>query len=87
MQAVLGIMKIKSKWYIKLFYYLLDVAVVNVHNFKSESPNHLPTRRIGQKKKYEFKTQKAFVIEWIRELTGSHTSRKEMGRPKITVDL
>ena len=78
--------KSKVKWYMRLFYYLLDVAVVNAHILESESPNHLPTRSIGKKKKYEFRTQKAFVLQLIEELIGSHTSRKKMGRPKIPMD-
>ena len=70
----------------RLFYYLLDVAVVNAHIIESESSNHLPTHSIGKKKKYEFRTQKAFVLQLIEELIGSQTSRKKMGRPKIPMD-
>ena len=70
----------------RLFYYLLDVTLVNAHILESESPNHLSSRSIGKKKKYEFRTQKAFVLELIEELIGSHTSRKMMGRPRIPMD-
>ena len=70
----------------RLFYYLLDVTVVNAHILESESPNHFPTCRIEKKKKYEFRTQKAFVLELIEELIGSHISRKKMDSPKIPVD-
>ena len=44
--------KSKVKWYMRIFYFLLDVAVVNAHILESESPNHVPTRHIGKKKKY-----------------------------------
>ena len=69
-----------------LFHYLLDVAIVNAHILESESPNHLPSHSIGKKKKYEFRTQKPFVLELIEELIGNHTSCKKMGKPKLPVD-
>ena len=51
-----------------VFYCLLDVAVVNAYILESKSPNHLPTHSTGKKKKHEFITQKAFVLELIEEL-------------------
>ena len=69
--------KSKVKWYMRLFYYLLDIAFVNAHILESESPNHVPTRPIGKKKKCQYRTQKAFMLELIEELIGNHTSRKK----------
>ena len=45
--------KSKVKWYMRLFYYFLDVTVANAHILESESPNHFPTCRIEKKNKYE----------------------------------
>ena len=71
----------------RLFYYFLDVAIVNTHILKSESPSYLFTCRIRKKKKFQFRTQKNFVLELIEELIGSHVSCKKMDRPKIPVDV
>ena len=50
--------KSKVKWYMRLFYYLLDVVVVNAHILESESPNHLPTRTIERKRSMNLEHKK-----------------------------
>ena len=39
--------KSKKKWYMRIFWFLLDTAVVNAHILECESPNHRPARSIG----------------------------------------
>ena len=43
MDAYKFLRKSKLKWYMRLFYFLLDVAVVNAHINESERPNHVLT--------------------------------------------
>ena len=50
--------KSKVKWYMRLFYYLLDVVVVNAHILESDSPFHLPTRTIGKKRSMNLEHKK-----------------------------
>ena len=56
--------KRSNKWWHRLFYFFLDVAVVNAHVLESISP-HCQNR-----------SQKDFRIELARELMSCHTSRK-----------
>ena len=57
-----------KKWYMRLFWYILDVAIVNAHIIESESK---PTKR----------PQKEFRLEMASDLMSCHSSRKKRGRP------
>jgi len=39
--------KSKKKWYMHLFWFLLDTAFVNAHILECKSPNHHPNWSIG----------------------------------------
>ena len=75
--------KSKHKWYMRLFWFLLDTCIVNAYILQCESPNHRPTHSIGKKRKQVFQTQLDFVLELAGELVTAHNSRKRIGRPTI----
>ena len=78
--------KSKKKWYMRIFWFLLDTAVVNAHILECESPNHRPARSIGLKKQNVYRTQKAFITELSQQLIDMHNSRKTLGRPSTDPD-
>ena len=75
--------KSKNKWYMRLFWFLVDTCVVNAYILQCESPNHLPTRSIGKKKKPVYQTQLSFVLQLAGQLIKKHSSRKVAGRQPI----
>ena len=58
-----------KKWWHRLFYYLLDVAVVDAFILHAESPHCAK------------KTQKEFVLDLAEELMSSFNSRKRQANP------
>lgn len=52
------------KWWYRLFYFMLDVAVGHAHILESESPNH------------ECRPLKDFILELGKQLVSLHSSRK-----------
>ena len=80
--------KSKKKWYMRLFWYLLDLSIVNAYILECESPNHLPpSQGRGKKKKNVYRTQKLFILELARELIGTFSARKSLGRPLTQTSL
>ena len=56
-----------KKWWHRLFYFFLDVGIINAHIMETETP-HCARRR-----------QKDFRIELVREMMAQHSSRKRKG--------
>ena len=70
----------------QLFWYLLDLSIVNAYVLECESPNHLPPPQgRGKKKKNVFRTQKLFMLVLARELIGDFSARKSLGRPSSQI--
>ena len=46
--------KSKKKWYMRLFWYLLDLSIVNAYILDCESPNYLPPSQGRGKKRKMF---------------------------------
>ena len=67
--------KSKYKWYMRLFWFLLDTCIVNAYILECESPNHKPP--LGRK----HRPQLDFVVELGQQLVEEHSSRKTLGRP------
>ena len=67
--------KSKYKWYMRLFWFLLDTCIVNAYILECESPNHKPP--LGRK----HQPQLDFVVELDQQLVEEHSSRKTLGRP------
>ena len=57
-----------KKWWHRLFYFLLNICIVNAHIIQSESPHQTNI------------TQKEFRIELARELMSSYNARKHRKR-------
>lgn len=72
--------KSKNKWYMRLFWFLVDTCIANAYILQCESPNHLPTCSIGQKKKPVYQTQLNFTLELAGQLIEQHSSRTYAGR-------
>ena len=63
-----------KKWWHRLFYFVLDVCIVNAHVLQCETP-HQPKM-----------SQKSFRLELARELLASHNSRKHRKRGRASAD-
>ena len=57
-----------NKWWHRLYYFILDVSIINAHIIQSKTPNQ------------PIMTQKMFRLELARELLCSHKSRKHRKR-------
>ena len=57
--------KSKGKWYMRLFWFLVDTSVVNAYILECESPNR-PAATSRSTKGY--RTQLKFILELAREL-------------------
>ena len=75
--------KSKNKWYMRLFWFLLDTCVVNAYVLECESPNHVVTRSTGLKKRNVYRTQLEFVLQLGQQLIEEHSSRKRLGRQPV----
>jgi len=75
--------KSKNKWYMRLFWFLVDTCVVNAYILQFESPNHPPTRSIGKNKKAVYQTQLNFVLELAGQLITKPDSCQIAGREPV----
>ena len=76
--------KSRTRWYIRLFWFFLDLSIINAYILESVSPNHvLPIPKTGRQKK-RYRSQLAFRKQLVVELIGDHSSRNHRGRP-VTV--
>ena len=67
-----------TKWYMRLFWYLVDIAIVNGHILQLESWNY---RKQSQKDfQYRKQSQKDFRLELASHLVSCHSSRRKRGR-------
>ena len=74
--------KSKSRWYMRMFWFLFDLAILNSYILESVSPNHVPPiARTGRQKK-RYKTHLEFRKQLALELIGDHSSRGNRGRPR-----
>ena len=58
-----------KKWYMRLFWYVVDLSIVNAHILEVNSPNH-PSR-----------SHRDFRVQLASELLSGHSSRRKRGRP------
>lgn len=63
-----------KKWWPRLFYFILDVCIVNAYVLQCETPHQQKL------------SQKSFRLELARELLASHNSRKHRKRGRSTTD-
>jgi len=75
--------KSKNKWYMRLFWFLIDTCIVNAYILECESPNHPATRSIGKRKKRVYETQLDFVVHLAQQLIEKHDSRQRVGRQPV----
>ena len=64
--------KTKNKWYMRLFWFLLDTCVVNACILRKKSPNH--PRSISQLN---------FVVQLAQELIEQNDSQKTVGKGPV----
>ena len=74
--------KSKHKWYMRLFWFLVDTSVVNAYILEGESPNHRPAQSSGSRRKVH-RSQLDFVLELGQQLVESHSSHKNLGRQPL----
>ena len=68
-----------TKWYMRLFWYLVDIAIVNGHILQLESGNY---RKLSQKDfQCRKQSQKDLRLELASHLISCHSSRRKRGRP------
>ena len=60
-----------QKWWLPLFYFLVDISVVNSHIICHETPHSAK------------RTLKEFILELADELMASHCSRKRSAQPSL----
>ena len=60
-----------KKWWHRLYYFFLDIGIVNAHLMETETP-HCACRR-----------QKEFRIELAKEMMAQNSSRKRKGRSSV----
>lgn len=59
------------RWWMRLFYFLVDVSVINSHVLTQESPQCFTI------------TLKEYVLKLAEEMMAQHNSRKRRGRPSV----
>ena len=75
--------KSRTRWYMRLFWFFLDLSIINAYILESVSPNHVPPiARTGRQKK-RYRSQLDFRKQLVTQLIGDHTSRGSRGRPPI----
>ena len=76
--------KSRTRWYMRLFWFFLDLSTINAYILESVSPNHVPSiAKTGQQKK-RYRSQLAFRKQLFIELIKDHSSRGQRGTP-VTV--
>ena len=75
--------KSRTRWYMRLFWFFLDLSITNAYILESVSPNHVPPiARTGRQKK-RYRSQLEFRKQLVTQLIGDHSSRGSRGRPPI----
>lgn len=69
--------KSAHKWYMRLFWFLLETSIVNAFILMQESPNNTPARSKTQKKL----AHREFRLKLAKHLIGTYTARQIAGRP------
>ena len=76
--------KSRTRWYMRLLWFFLDLSIVNAYILESVSPNHVPPIAKTGRQKKRYRSQLAFRKQLAIELIGDHSSRGHRGRP-VTV--
>ena len=72
--------KSKNKWYMRLFWFVVDTYVVNAYVLECESPNLKPHPNISAGSNLGYRSQLNFTLELARQLVELHSSHKALGR-------
>ena len=73
----------RTRWYMRLFWFFLDLAIINAYILESVSPNHVPPIAWTGRQKKQYRSQLDFRKQLVTELISDHSSRASRGRPPI----
>ena len=75
--------KSKNKWYMRLFWFIVDTCVVNAYVLERESPNHRPHPNVSAGSTLGYRSQLNFTLELAQQLVETHSLCKALGRVPI----